>query len=114
LIRLPIEEALLLLIRGEASIKNDARKEGAAEILKTSNSEPKVIIHKGGIAIMKIQEIREIAKTWGVNARIGRSKKDIIREIQVKEGYSPCFKTRETCESDCMWKADCLGKKNND
>ena len=57
---------------------------------------------------MKIQEIREIAKQWDVNARIGRSKQDIIRDIQIQEGYSPCFRTKEECESDCLWKSDCL------
>jgi hypothetical protein len=57
---------------------------------------------------MKIQEIREIARAWGVNARIGRSKQDIIRDIQIQEGYSPCFRTREECENDCLWKSDCL------
>ncbi|MBU1966643.1 MAG: SAP domain-containing protein [Proteobacteria bacterium] len=57
---------------------------------------------------MKIQEIREIARRWDVNARIGRSKQDIIRDIQIQEGYSPCFRTKEECESDCLWKSDCL------
>ena len=57
---------------------------------------------------MKIQEIKEIARRWDVNARIGRSKQDIIRDIQIQEGYSPCFHTREECESDCLWKSDCL------
>jgi len=57
---------------------------------------------------MKIQEIREIARQWDVNTRIGRSKQDIIRDIQIQEGYSPCFRTKEECESDCLWKSDCL------
>ncbi|MBM4312306.1 MAG: SAP domain-containing protein [Deltaproteobacteria bacterium] len=57
---------------------------------------------------MNMQEIREIARRWDVNARIGRSKQDIIREIQIQEGYSPCFRTTEECESDCLWKSDCL------
>jgi hypothetical protein len=57
---------------------------------------------------MKIQEIREIARPWDVNVRIGRSKEDIIRDIQIREGYSPCFHTKERCESDCLWKVDCL------
>jgi hypothetical protein len=59
---------------------------------------------------MKIQEIRKIAKPWGVDARIGRSKLEIIRDIQMREGYSPCFKTKEACEYDCLWKTDCLTK----
>ena len=60
---------------------------------------------------MKMQEIRKIAAYWGVDAKISRSKKDVIRDIQVKEGYSPCFGTRQTCENACLWKADCLSPK---
>lgn len=60
---------------------------------------------------MKIQEVRTIASTWGVDARIGRSKQDIIRDIQVSEGYSPCFQTRDTCENDCLWKKDCTNSR---
>ncbi len=57
---------------------------------------------------MKIQEIRKIAKNWGIQAKVGRSKKDLIRDIQVMEGNSPCFHTKETCENDCLWKDDCF------
>ncbi|MFH1081170.1 MAG: SAP domain-containing protein [Pseudomonadota bacterium] len=57
---------------------------------------------------MKIQQIREIARPWGVDVRIGRSKQDIIRDIQIREGYSPCFGTKEICDYDCLWKTDCL------
>lgn len=58
---------------------------------------------------MKMQEIRTVAKKWGVDARVTRSKKDIIRDIQEKEGYEPCFKTRDICgESECLWRDDCI------
>ena len=60
---------------------------------------------------MKMQEIRGIAKKWDVNIKVGRSKQNIIRDIQVKEGYSPCYRTKDECESDCLWKPDCLSKK---
>lgn len=60
---------------------------------------------------MEMQEIRRIAANWGVDRRVGRFKKDIIRDIQIKEGNSPCFGTKETCENDCLWKADCLSSK---
>ena len=60
---------------------------------------------------MEMQEIRRIAANWGVDRRVGRFKKDIIRDIQAKEGNSPCFGTKETCENDCLWKADCLSAK---
>lgn len=60
---------------------------------------------------MKIQEVRAIANTWGVDARVGRSKQDIIRDIQVSEGYSPCFRTKDTCENNCLWKEDCTNSR---
>ncbi len=60
---------------------------------------------------MKMQEIRKIARYWKVDTKIGRFKKDIVRDIQVREGNSPCFGTKETCENDCLWKADCLSSK---
>jgi hypothetical protein len=57
---------------------------------------------------MKMQDIRGIAKGWGVNIKVGRSKQDIIRDIQIREGYSPCFRTKESCKNDCIWRDDCL------
>jgi len=57
---------------------------------------------------MKMQEIREIAKTWGVDRKDVRTKQDIIREIQIREGYEPCFRTNDKCENDCLWKKDCM------
>ena len=44
---------------------------------------------------MKMKDVREIAKKWGVNIRVGRSKQDIIQDIQVEEGFAPCFRTKE-------------------
>ena len=60
---------------------------------------------------MKLQEIREIGRTWGVDTSIGRTKQDIIRDIQISEGYSPCYRTKETCEDDCLWKKDCTNSR---
>jgi hypothetical protein len=60
---------------------------------------------------MKIQEIREIAKSWGVDTKVGRSKQDIIRDIQISEGNEACFRTSETCGNDCLWKKDCINGK---
>ena len=59
---------------------------------------------------MKMSEIRKIAKNWNVDTRVGRSKQDIIRDIQIKEGYSPCYRTKDECEKDCLWKQDCLSR----
>ena len=57
---------------------------------------------------MKIQEIRRIAKNWDVDTRVTRSKQDIIRDIQIREGNTPCFHTKKECANDCLWKEDCL------
>jgi hypothetical protein len=60
---------------------------------------------------MKMQEVRDIARKWRVDIRVGRKKQDIIRDIQVKEGYSPCYRTKQECGNDCLWMSDCLSKK---
>jgi hypothetical protein len=60
------------------------------------------------VRVVKMQDIRKIAKHWDVDARVVRSKQDIVREIQVREGYDPCFRTKKECENDCLWKDDCL------
>jgi hypothetical protein len=58
---------------------------------------------------MKMQDVRKIARKWNVNVRVGRSKKDIIRDIQIMEGYTACFGTKEECdEYDCLWREDCI------
>ena len=65
---------------------------------------------KGGLS-MKLQEIRQIAETWGVDAGVGRTKLDIIRDIQISEGYEPCFRTKDSCENECLWKKDCTNHR---
>ena len=60
---------------------------------------------------MKLQEIRQIAKTWGIDAGVRRTKQDMIRDIQISEGYEPCFRTKDTCEHDCLWKKDCTNHR---
>lgn len=60
---------------------------------------------------MKIQQVREIAKTRGIDTNANRKKMDIIRDIQISEGYSPCFNTKDSCMEDCLWKKDCISLK---
>ncbi|HOI75357.1 MAG TPA: hypothetical protein PLO63_14525 [Syntrophales bacterium] len=58
---------------------------------------------------MKMRSIWEIARKWGIPFRIGITKKELIREIQNREGYSPCFGTKDACDEDeCLWRDDCL------
>jgi hypothetical protein len=54
---------------------------------------------------MKIHEIRNIAKIWGVDAKSGRSKQDIIRDIQICEGYSACFGTKKSANTNACGKS---------
>jgi len=58
---------------------------------------------------MKMQDIKRIAKKWGITYRVGQSKTDLIRAIQKKEGYTPCFRREEFCEQkECLWMDDCM------
>ncbi len=58
---------------------------------------------------MRLNEVKQHALSKGV-LPLG-SKIDIIRAIQVAEGYQPCFGTRrvaECPEETCLWRLDCL------
>lgn len=59
---------------------------------------------------MKIQQIREIARQYGVVS--GRQDKiELIRAIQRTEGNFDCFATARggVCDRyDCLWRADCF------
>ena len=60
---------------------------------------------------MKLQEIREIAKTLGLPKAGALQKVDLIREIQRLEGNFDCF--ARACDgycdqSGCTWRTDCL------
>ncbi len=58
---------------------------------------------------MKMREVIEIAGKWGIPYKIGVSKEKLIRAIQVREGYQPCFRRQATCdEKGCLWMEDCL------
>ena len=54
-------------------------------------------------------EVITIAKRWDVPYRIGLSKEELIKAIQAKEGYQPCFRQKSVCdEKGCLWRADCI------
>ena len=58
---------------------------------------------------MTIYEIRVIAKDMGIDPK-RMNKAKLIRSIQIKEGYLPCFKTAGgNCnQTDCCWRSDCI------
>ena len=61
---------------------------------------------------MKMQEVREKAKTLGIKS-FGKKKVDLIRAIQSKEGNIPCFKTGlDSCDQyKCCWRSECFPEK---
>lgn len=62
---------------------------------------------------MKMQEIRAKAKELGINS-FGKSKVDLIREIQRKEGNFDCYATSKGfCDQlECSFRSSCLSEKN--
>ncbi|MHC1727139.1 MAG: SAP domain-containing protein [Syntrophobacteraceae bacterium] len=61
---------------------------------------------------MKMQEIRSFAKSLGINS-FGKSKAELIKEIQRKEGNFDCFgSAKEYCDQlDCLFRGPCLSKE---
>ena len=57
---------------------------------------------------MKLSAIKAKALSVGVSEPAG-NRTELVHQIQVSEGYSPCFRTREQCDqADCCWRADCI------
>ena len=58
---------------------------------------------------MKLNEIREIARQH--NLKIGKStKSELVRSIQLAEGYQQCFDSNFSAECGqhtCAWRTDC-------
>lgn len=67
---------------------------------------------------MHMQEIREIAKVYGIKTA-KQTKATIIKEIQRTEGNFDCFATAVNQQCDqtgCLWREDCFalaGKKHS-
>lgn len=59
---------------------------------------------------MKIQRVREIARSQGLEP--GKAEKvELIRAIQIKEGNFDCFATayEGVCDqTGCQWREDCF------
>ena len=58
---------------------------------------------------MKMNEVRVLAKKLGINS-FGKSKMELIREIQRKEGHFDCFGTASAyCDQEkCTFRSACL------
>ena len=60
--------------------------------------------------MMKLVNVRAKATALGITDPAA-NRTDLIRQIQQYEGFSPCFKTKETCEQkQCSWRDECLKK----
>ncbi len=61
---------------------------------------------------MKMNEIRALAKSLGVNS-FGKSKTELIKEIQRKEGNFDCFGSAEDfCDQQkCVFREECIPEK---
>lgn len=59
---------------------------------------------------MKLEHIRTIAKSHGIESR-RLFKTELIKSIQAKEGNFDCYSTPSSgkCDqADCCWRIDCL------
>lgn len=61
---------------------------------------------------MKMQEVHNMARQLGVNS-FGKTKTEVIHEIQRKEGYFDCYgSARDHCDQEnCAFRSCCLEKK---
>ncbi len=58
---------------------------------------------------MKLKDIKEKAKSMGVDVKKIKSKEELIHAIQRAEGYQECFKSRTECDQfGCLWRKDCI------
>jgi hypothetical protein len=62
---------------------------------------------------MKMNEVRAMAKSMDIKS-FGKSKADLIRQIQRKEGNFDCYGSAAGfCDRlDCIFRSSCLGQKN--
>lgn len=60
---------------------------------------------------MRLPEVEKRARAMGIKDTWKYSKKELIKVIQRKEGYTDCFGTvrfRYCGQSICCWRGDCL------
>jgi len=64
---------------------------------------------------MKMQEVRAIAKGMGIKS-FGKTKADLIREIQRAEGNFDCYGSAEDfCDQlECLFRESCLQETNSE
>jgi len=61
---------------------------------------------------MKMQEVYAMARRLGINS-FGKTKKEVIQEIQRKEGNFDCYgSAQDHCDQEnCAFRSSCLGKE---
>lgn len=60
--------------------------------------------------MLDLREIRQLAQEKGIDTH-NQSMGDLIRQIQAREGYKPCFGSMNwNCPyKDCKWRLGCIG-----
>jgi len=64
---------------------------------------------------MKMDQIREKAKSLGIKVMVTTKKGDLIRQIQKAEGNFDCFGTaQDYCDQwNCCFREDCLSSEKS-
>jgi hypothetical protein len=59
---------------------------------------------------MRLLEIERKARSQGIKDTWKYTRRDLIRQIQTKEGNIPCFASgKRICDqSSCLWRSDCI------
>ena len=64
---------------------------------------------------MTMDELREFAKALGIQSvHKYENKEDLVRTIQLAEGYGDCFRRIHDCTNEkCAWFDDCIRNRNS-
>lgn len=58
---------------------------------------------------ISIEELRDIGKALGILSVNKFGKSELIRTIQLAEGWDECFGQGLVCgDTECVWRAECL------
>jgi hypothetical protein len=60
--------------------------------------------------MMKLIDVKAKAKTMGIG-NPSSDRNELIKQIQVAEGFTACFKSKSKCDQmKCCWRDECLKK----
>lgn len=81
-------------------------------MIKTTVSKKKTVVKEAKVPVKKNDTIKKPNDIGAKASAIRKSKLEMIREMQVKEGNFPCFGTADLyCDqTNCAFREDCLNK----